>query len=98
MRQEMTKTFCCLCCASPPLTVNFSLPVRGYVPGQSMPIDINVENSSTVIVNAIKLILRKVCNNNSALRLNFRSLNRFKEQYLLQGFEHGPCAEIFVDK
>lgn len=60
VRQEMSKTFCCLCCGSPPLTVNFSLPVRGYVPGQSMPININVENSSNVVVNTIKLILRKI--------------------------------------
>ncbi|XP_011646855.1 arrestin domain-containing protein 17 [Pogonomyrmex barbatus] len=60
VRQEMSKTFCCLCCGSPPLTVNFSLPVRGYVPGQLMPIMINVENLSNVVVNTVKLVLCKV--------------------------------------
>ncbi|EZA48004.1 arrestin domain-containing protein 17 isoform X1 [Ooceraea biroi] len=60
VRQEMSKTFCCLCCATPPLTVNFALPARGYVPGQSMPIKINVENSSNVVVNAVKLALYKI--------------------------------------
>ncbi|XP_029160939.1 arrestin domain-containing protein 17 [Nylanderia fulva] len=60
IRQEMSKTFCCLCCGTPPLTVNFSLPVRGYVPGQSMPIKINVENLSNVVVNTIKLVLCKI--------------------------------------
>ncbi|XP_051165266.1 arrestin domain-containing protein 17-like [Leptopilina boulardi] len=58
--EEKTKTFCCLCCASAPLSVNISLPVRGYVPGQSMPIKVNVENQSGVEVTTVKLILQKV--------------------------------------
>lgn len=57
---EMSKTFCCLCCATPSLTVNYSLPVRGYVPGQTMPIKVNVENLSGVTVETVKLILCKV--------------------------------------
>ncbi|XP_011861149.1 PREDICTED: arrestin domain-containing protein 2 [Vollenhovia emeryi] len=60
VEQEMSKTFGCLCCGSPPLTVNFSLPTRGYVPGQSMPIKINVENLSNVVVNTIRLMLCKI--------------------------------------
>lgn len=60
VQEEMSKTFCCLCCGSPPLTVNYSLPVRGYVPGQSMPIKVNVENSSGITVDTVKLILCKV--------------------------------------
>ncbi|KAG7204887.1 hypothetical protein KM043_005285 [Ampulex compressa] len=60
VQQEMSKTFCCLCCGTPPLTVNYSLPVRGYVPGQGIPVKINVENLSGVTVDAVKLILCKV--------------------------------------
>ncbi|XP_076653337.1 arrestin domain-containing protein 17 isoform X1 [Halictus rubicundus] len=60
IQEEMSKTFCCLCCASAPLTVNYSLPVRGYVPGQSMPVKINVENASGVTVDTVKLILCKI--------------------------------------
>ncbi|XP_076181787.1 arrestin domain-containing protein 17 isoform X2 [Ptiloglossa arizonensis] len=60
VQEEMSKTFCCLCCATAPLTVNYSLPVRGYVPGQTMPIKINVENSSSVTVNTVKLVLYKI--------------------------------------
>ncbi|XP_020282949.1 arrestin domain-containing protein 17 [Pseudomyrmex gracilis] len=60
VQEEMNKTFWCLCCATPSLTVNFSLPVRGYVPGQSMPIKINVQNLSNIVVNNIKLILCKI--------------------------------------
>ena len=57
---EMNKTFCCLCCGSQPLKVNVTLPVRGYVPGQSMPVRVTVDNQSGVIVDTVKLILRKV--------------------------------------
>lgn len=61
VQEEMSKTFCCLCCGTQPLTVNYSLPVRGYVPGQSMPIKVSVENTSGVTVDTVKLILCKVC-------------------------------------
>ncbi|XP_076244815.1 arrestin domain-containing protein 17 isoform X2 [Calliopsis andreniformis] len=60
VQEEMSKTFCCLCCGTSPLTVNYSLPVRGYVPGQSMPIKVNVENTSGVTVDTVKLILCKI--------------------------------------
>ncbi|XP_058789932.1 arrestin domain-containing protein 17 [Phymastichus coffea] len=59
---ENSKTFCCLCCGSPPLTVNVSLPVRGYVPGQIIPVKVNVENQSGKEVNVVKLKLDKVIN------------------------------------
>ncbi|XP_047369298.1 dolichol kinase isoform X5 [Vespa velutina] len=59
IREEMSKSFCCLCCTSAPLNVTYSLPVRGYVPGQSMPIKINVENLSNVTVARVTLSLCK---------------------------------------
>ncbi|XP_015118177.1 arrestin domain-containing protein 17 isoform X1 [Diachasma alloeum] len=60
IHQEMSKTFCCLCCGSPPLKVNVILPVKGYVPGQSMAIRVNVDNQSGIVVETVKLILRKI--------------------------------------
>ncbi|XP_033226512.1 arrestin domain-containing protein 17-like [Belonocnema kinseyi] len=45
--------------ASPPLTVNFSLPVIGYVPGQSIPIKVNIENESGIPVNSVRITLNK---------------------------------------
>ncbi|XP_001599906.1 arrestin domain-containing protein 17 [Nasonia vitripennis] len=57
---EKSKTFCCLCCGSPPLAVNISLPVRGYVPGQTIPVKVNVENQSGITVETVKLILQKI--------------------------------------
>lgn len=60
IKLDMTKTFCCLCCVSQPLNVHVSLPSRGYVPGQVMPIKINVENQSDIRVESVKLVLRKI--------------------------------------
>lgn len=57
---EMTKNFCCLCCRSPPLTVNVDVPVRGFVPGQPIPVNMNIENQSGVTVETVKIILKKV--------------------------------------
>lgn len=56
----MSKTFCCLCCGSLPLNVNVILPVKGYVPGQTMIARLNIDNKSEIIVETVKLILRKI--------------------------------------
>ena len=55
-----SKTFCCLFCKSDPLTVEVTIPVTGYVPGQSIPISIDCENKSNVDVSAV--LFRLVCN------------------------------------
>ncbi|XP_061939499.1 arrestin domain-containing protein 17 isoform X6 [Apis cerana] len=43
-----------------PLTVSMSLPVRGYVPGQAIPITILMTNLSTVVVTKIRIVFKKV--------------------------------------
>ncbi|XP_015601478.1 arrestin domain-containing protein 17 [Cephus cinctus] len=60
IQEEMSKTFCCLCCGSQPLTVKVSIPIRGYVPGQRIPIRVNLENHSNVVVDTMKFILLKM--------------------------------------
>ncbi|XP_060804666.1 arrestin domain-containing protein 17 [Amyelois transitella] len=57
---QMEKTFCCFCCASPPLSVDVLAPVSGYCPGQVIPITVNIENKSNVQVHLVKIFLRKV--------------------------------------
>ena len=61
---EKSKNFCCLCCGSPPLTINVKLPVRGYVPGQSIPVNLNIENQSGVTIKNVKVMLKKVFSSN----------------------------------
>ncbi|XP_047506425.1 arrestin domain-containing protein 17 [Pieris napi] len=57
---QMEKTFCCFCCASPPLCVDIRAPVTGYCPGQVIPLTIDIENKSNVQVHLVKVFLRKV--------------------------------------
>uniref|UniRef100_A0A2A4K4A1 Arrestin C-terminal-like domain-containing protein n=1 Tax=Heliothis virescens TaxID=7102 RepID=A0A2A4K4A1_HELVI len=57
---QLEKTFCCFCCASPPLSVDVQAPVSGYVPGQKIPIRVEVDNKSNVQLHLVKMFLRKV--------------------------------------
>ncbi|XP_045500867.1 arrestin domain-containing protein 17 [Colias croceus] len=57
---QMEKTFCCFCCASPPLSVDVRAPVTGYCPGQVIPLTIDIENKSNVQLHLVKIFLRKV--------------------------------------
>ncbi|XP_076388644.1 arrestin domain-containing protein 17 isoform X2 [Megachile rotundata] len=43
-----------------PLSVSMSLPVHGYVPGQTIPIKIDMNNPSTVALKKIRIVLKKV--------------------------------------
>lgn len=57
---QFEKTFCCFCCASPPLAVDVQAPVSGYCPGQAIPVQIDVDNKSNVQLHLVKVFLRKV--------------------------------------
>ncbi|KAG6444951.1 arrestin domain-containing protein 17 [Manduca sexta] len=57
---QLEKTFCCFCCASPPLSVDVQAPVSGYCPGQVIPLTIDIENKSNVQLHLVKIFLRKV--------------------------------------
>lgn len=55
----MDKTFCCWCCASKPLSIIVSIPVTGYVSGQTIPILAEIDNQSNVDVEKVKFQFRK---------------------------------------
>lgn len=55
----MEKTFCCWCCKSAPLSVVVSLPVKGYVSGQIIPLLFEIDNRSNVEVEKIKFAFTK---------------------------------------
>lgn len=57
---SLEKSFCCFCCKSGPLSLIVSLPVTGFVSGQTIPILAECDNASNVKVNAVKFTLRKV--------------------------------------
>jgi hypothetical protein len=47
-----------------------SLPVTGYVPGQDIPITVEIDNASGVHVTDVKCKLKKVCGKISLLAGN----------------------------
>lgn len=56
---ELQKTFCCFFCKSGPLQAFVSIPVKGYVPGEIIPVNIEIDNGSTVRVHRVQITLRK---------------------------------------
>lgn len=56
---EMDKTFCCWCCASAPLSVIVSIPITGFVSGQTIPILAEIDNQSNVDLEKVKFQFRK---------------------------------------
>uniref|UniRef100_A0A1B6G4E9 Arrestin C-terminal-like domain-containing protein n=1 Tax=Cuerna arida TaxID=1464854 RepID=A0A1B6G4E9_9HEMI len=53
VKQEVEKTFCCCWCRSGPLTMVLNLPYAGYVPGQNIPVILEVDNASDVDVDIV---------------------------------------------
>lgn len=44
---KTAKTFCCLCCASGPLTMTIRLKTKGYCSGEIIPVEVEINNMST---------------------------------------------------
>ena len=54
---EKRKLFCCWCCTSDPFNITVTVPVTGYIPGQSIPLTIECENRSDVDIEKIDIRL-----------------------------------------
>jgi hypothetical protein len=50
---ENSKHFGWRCCKSGPLTLVTHVPAGGYVPGQSIPITIEADNASKIIISGV---------------------------------------------
>lgn len=85
----MEKNFCCLCCASGPLEAQVTIPARGYVPGQSIPVTAEINNHSNVKVDRLRIILRK--------RVEFRTqhprVESRIEKAVINEFSVGPVGK-----
>nr|XP_036674902.1 arrestin domain-containing protein 3 [Drosophila suzukii] len=57
---ESQRTFCCFPCRSSPLSMRLSLPQGGFVPGQTVPVEVIVSNDSGVVVEDITVKLAMV--------------------------------------
>jgi len=67
---EETKYFCCCCCRSGPLNYVAYLPAKGYIPGQDIPVTVEIENGSNVKVRGVTCELIKVSVSFSLISLN----------------------------
>ncbi|XP_050542936.1 arrestin domain-containing protein 3-like isoform X2 [Daktulosphaira vitifoliae] len=59
VKQEKEKYYCCCCCQSGPMTLVVCLPYAGFVPGQNIPLTIELDNNSNVVVEGVKVKLEK---------------------------------------
>ncbi|ODN02196.1 Arrestin domain-containing protein 3 [Orchesella cincta] len=50
---KTSKTFCCLCCASGPLDMHVRLKNKGFVPGEIIGLEVEINNLSTRGINDI---------------------------------------------
>ncbi|XP_026817896.1 arrestin domain-containing protein 3-like [Rhopalosiphum maidis] len=51
------KFYCCCCCKSGPMTLIACIPYSGFVPGQSIPVTVELDNNSNMDVDTIKIKL-----------------------------------------
>lgn len=57
---ELTKNFCCGPCRTGPFSIVASIPQSGFVSGQVIKVSTEVTNMSTIPVNEMKFLLRKI--------------------------------------
>jgi len=60
VKLEIEKSFCCCWCKSGPLTLVVNLPYSGFVPGQHIPVTLEVDNASNIRVDNVVVRLQKV--------------------------------------
>ncbi|XP_046556375.1 arrestin domain-containing protein 3-like isoform X1 [Haliotis rubra] len=56
-RRSKSKTLCCLCCTSGPISATFSIDRQGYVIGEEIIINAEIENLSNKRVKKSKVVL-----------------------------------------
>ncbi|XP_011415521.3 arrestin domain-containing protein 17 [Magallana gigas] len=54
----LSKNICCLCCTSGPISALLSLPRRGYVPGDIIPVAVEIENLSRRKITSASITLK----------------------------------------
>lgn len=58
-KEEKEKFYCCCCCESGPTTLVVCIPYSGFVPGQIIPLTIELDNNSNVTIDSVKIKLKR---------------------------------------
>ena len=85
----LSKNLCCLCCTSGPISALLSLPRRGYVPGDIVPVAVEIENLSSRKIESASITLKMVISAENHRYGNKLCLFYFSIKYagnILRGF------------
>lgn len=89
MKLDLEKSFCCFCCRSGPLHAEVMIPAGGFVPGQSIPISIDVSNASNVKVDRLRVALRKTV----VFKTNHPRVDQKRDRITISEVSVGPVEE-----
>ncbi|XP_013417446.1 arrestin domain-containing protein 3 [Lingula anatina] len=75
MEGQNSKTLCCLCCASGPITAKISIPKKGYVPGETIHVTAEVNNHSSRKMDRVMFVLRQSIAFHATTKTRYSSKN-----------------------
>lgn len=98
-RDEISKTFCWFCCCccfrNSPLVLSASIPYSGYIPGQKIPISIEMNNPSHVSVRATKISLKAVHTFSFEYPATCKQVEKYRLDYkIIAGVKSGKFIKI----
>ncbi|XP_050679385.1 arrestin domain-containing protein 17-like isoform X1 [Leptidea sinapis] len=88
MQFEFQDSYCCCCMSSGSAETVVKLPVSGYCPGQIIPVEVASQNSGSVEIDNIKLIIKK--------HITFRATTNPDEKHtedVIAEIKKGPVPE-----
>ena len=97
-REETSKNFCYffVCClGSSPLVMSVSIPYSGFVPGQKIPIFIEMNNQSHVSVRSTRITLKGLHQFNFDYPSTSKHVEKYRLDYkLTQGVKFGKSVKL----
>jgi hypothetical protein len=97
-RDEISKTFCWffICCLSTsPFVMSVSIPFSGFVPGQKIPVSIEMNNQSHVDIRSTKITLKGLHSFNFEYPSTCKQVEKYRLDYkLAAGVKSGKCLKL----
>lgn len=98
IREQTSKAFCWffICClGTSPLVISVSIPYSGFVPGQRIPITIEMNNQSHVDVKSTKITLKGLHTFSFDYPSTSKQLEKYRLDYkLTSGVKSGKCVTL----
>ncbi|XP_046337202.1 arrestin domain-containing protein 3-like [Haliotis rufescens] len=82
-----SKTLCCWCCASGPISANFSIDRQGYVPGEAIILKAEIDNQSNrrIKSSSVKMTMVTMFHATSKTRTSSRVIAKLKHGEIEEG-------------